>query len=165
MGMVEYMTKKEIIEKIERVAFENGLFIVAFDFTLPKYFENLFKDVREFLDRFVVTLVVPIMKKGKFIHICLEEFPDESKEDFFLTGGLKEEFKYGASPELYLSLDFDFSDDHAKKKEVFPILKKYDKKFGPLDVRHYTYEDLSDYLEVAFEITDFSIEYFYTDLL
>ncbi len=159
------MNEEEIIQKIERVAFENGLFITDFDFSFPVYFKNLFKDVREFLDLFIVTLIVPSIEKGKFIHVCLEENPDESREDFFLTGGLKEEVKYGTNPKLYISLDFDFSDIPEKKKKVFPILRKYEKKFGPLDVRHYTYEDLSDYLEVVFEIKDFSFDYFYTELL
>ena len=46
------MNKKDIVEKIERVAFENGLFITDFDFSLPTHFENLFQDVNEFLDLF-----------------------------------------------------------------------------------------------------------------
>jgi len=163
MGMVEYMTKKDIVEKIERVSFENGLFITDFDFSLPPYFEDLFQDVEEFLDLFVVTLIVPA--RGKFIHVCIEDSPDELREDFFLTGKVDKETYYNAKPKLYISLYFDFSDIPGKKREVFPILRKYERKFGTLDVRHYVHEDLSDYLEVVFEITDFSLDYFYMDLL
>jgi len=167
MGMVKYMGKETVIEKIERIAFENGLFITNFDFSFPEYFEKLFQDVSEFLDRLSVTLFVPafIPSREKFIHICLENTPDELSEDFFRTGILKKENYYEAKPKLYISLDFDFTDNYEKKRYVFPILKKYEKKFGALDVRHCVYENLSDYLEVVFEITDFSIDYFYMDLL
>ncbi len=157
------MTEKEIIEKVERVAFENGLFIVDFDFSFPAHFEKLFKSVNKFLDLFVVTLIVPSIEKGKFIHVSLEESPDESREDFFLTRD--KEINFDAKPKLYAVLYFDFTDIPEKKRVFFPILRKCEKKFGPLDVRHYVHEELSDYLEIVFEITDFSIDYFYTDLL
>jgi len=160
---VEYTSEENIVERVERIAFENGLFITDFDFSLPKYFENLFRDVNEFLDFFVVTLIVPA--RGKFIHICFENSPDELKEDFFLTGKGDDETFYNAKPELYISLDFDFSDAPEKKRKVFPILRRYEREFGTLDIRHYVYEDLSDYLEVVFKITDFSLDYFYTDFL
>jgi hypothetical protein len=163
VGMVEYMTKKDIVEKIERVSFENGLFITDFDFSFPTYFENLFQDINELLDLFSVTLIVP--SRGKFIHVCIEDSPDELREDFFLTGKADKETYYNAKPELYIVLYFDFSDIPEKKKEVFSILRRYEREFEPLDVRHYVYEDLSDYLEVVFNIKDFSLDCFYMDLL
>jgi hypothetical protein len=119
MGMVEYMSKENIVETIERIGFENGLFIVDFDFSLPEKFKDFFEETKKFLDSFKVVLLIPMGRKFFEVYF-IKESNGHIKGGIYVTI-LPETYTYNDDkPVLYIYFYFNFLHGLPKnKKGVF----------------------------------------------
>jgi uncharacterized protein YlzI (FlbEa/FlbD family) len=165
MGMVEYTTRKgDIIDAIERIGFENGIFITSFDFSVPEKFKKLIGDTKEFLDVFSVSLLIPT--KRKFLEIWFrKELSGNTREGVHTTILPKTYDCTDCKPVLRITLYFNFKYGIPKNKnEVIQKVREYCKDIQNIEVVHHFDKDLADYLEVSLAIRDFLFDYFYSNL-
>jgi hypothetical protein len=162
--MVEYMSKETIVETIERIGFENGLFVTDFDFSLPEKFEDFFEETKKFLDSFKVVLLIPMGRK--FFEVYFIKSSTGNSQKGVSTTILPETYTYNDNkPVLFIYFYFNFLHGSPKnKKEVFDIVKKYQKELKNLYAVNSVRGNMWDYLEASFTIKDFSFDYFYSNL-
>jgi uncharacterized protein YlzI (FlbEa/FlbD family) len=166
MGMaMEYTTKKEsIIDNIERIGFENGIFVTSFDFSVPEKFEKFIEDTKKFLDAFSVSLLIPT--KRKFLEIWfIKELSGNTRKGVYTTILPKTYDCTDCKPVLRITLYFNFKYGIPKNKdEVIQKVREYCKDIQNIEVVRHFDKDLADYLEVSLTIRDFQFDYLYSNL-